>query len=165
VKPVPGKDGILRGQDGVEGLTYFRPYMSMGDIQTVTGKDRLGFHSVELFMKNFNPQEPPESTESPADDPGVKPLQGCKRDDTFIARVYAQRNTGEIIYLKWVKWRVKFSLNFTINFDKKTQKTMATHNYSEEPTFEKIGEGVGKGPVEPATSSFFPQLPTWTPIP
>ncbi len=86
------------------------------------------------------------------------PLTRITRDTTFVTWLAAEHNTsGEIKYLKWVKWRVAYDVGYTVT---STDVTTAIDTW----TFEIIAEGDGMGPHTPTFTVFTPTI-TWYSIP
>jgi alpha-tubulin suppressor-like RCC1 family protein len=110
------------------------------DSRTVQYADSPSRTFVALWA--VHPDEPGQ----PPPVAGVGPLISVNRDATFITWVYVERSTGEKKFLKWIKWRIAFRVDFDV-----TLSADGTDVHFTKPTwrFEKLGEGDGVGPTNP----------------
>lgn len=76
------------------------------------------------------------------------PLTQTTRDTTFVTWLVAQHNeTEEIVYLKWVRWRVAYDAGYVVT----TSDASTSQNAW---TFQIIDQGEGIGPVTPSFTDF-----------
>ena len=75
------------------------------------------------------------------------PLTSAQRENQFITWLYAQnRVTGQVSYLKWIKWQISYSVAF--DFTKAVPETKNTW------IFKELSEGDGVGPMAPVHTAF-----------
>jgi len=143
--PVPGTDLPQGGFPE-------RAFVGSNDIQEVEYSDS----PAQTYKSAWQINPPDEEGIIQLPTPGIGPLQKATNDVTFITWVYVEHeDTEEKIYLKWVKWKTKWVINFDIEFS----NGQTNVDIDSKPTwqFEKIEEGDAPAPQDPAEQPFVPQ--------
>jgi len=139
--PVPGID---LPQDGFPEKTF----SGNNDTQQIEYADA----PKQTFISAWQTNAPDEFGVIQPPTPGVGPLQFLTNEVTFITRVYVEHeDTEERIYLKWVKWKIKWTITFDVEFEN-NETSVSFEKLSWD--FDKLEEGDGVGPQAPTEANF-----------
>jgi hypothetical protein len=136
VNPIPGQDGELNGD-------MDRPFTGNNNIQRVTGTDTPSW--PDLIWKDENGEF------IPAGDPDAGHVTHAQRGETYITRIYAERQDGEKRYFKWIKWEAKWNESVNVTFSSGVTQVTVLQQPSQW-SFRIIEEGDGEGPEAQASS-------------